>query len=234
MPKIIIVIILIAVGIFIFGIVLKGGFGKAPSFLTASKSSQSPCPDPLVLKTPVDIKQVTSILYPGQERGGDFKPHGGFRFDNAKSNSTEVRAPIDSVLTDASRYIEMNEVQYMFDFQTDCGIRYRFDHLLTLAPKFAAIVEKLPEAKVGDSRTTSVDSVNITQNEIIATEIGLKNNLNVFVDFGVYDSSGFKAFQNPNANALCWFNLLSPEDAAKVKSLPSADSQSGSKSTLCK
>ncbi len=34
------------------------------------------CPDPLI-KFPVDLSQATSILYPGQYRGQDYKPHGG-------------------------------------------------------------------------------------------------------------------------------------------------------------
>src|SRR5690348_2990501 len=39
------------------------------------------CPDPLNLKAPTDLSKVTAILYPGQTRGGNYKPHGGFRMD---------------------------------------------------------------------------------------------------------------------------------------------------------
>ena len=192
------------------------------------------CPNPLVLRTPIDINQVTSILYPGQERGGDFKPHGGFRFDNSQNNDIDVRIPMDAYITDGVRYIEMEEVQYMFDFQNDCGIRYRFDHLLVLSPKLAEIAEGLPEAKVDDSRTTHINKqIKVTANEVIATSVGLRNNNNVFVDFGVYDMRG-KVFSSPQDNAVCWFDFLPPEDSAKVKNLPPGDSISGSKSTLCK
>lgn len=68
MPKIIIGVVLLVLGIFAFGLVSKGGFGLPPS------KQLTECPDPLILQTPVDINKVTSILYPGQERGGDFKP----------------------------------------------------------------------------------------------------------------------------------------------------------------
>src|SRR3989344_4389817 len=101
----------------------------------------SRCPDPLVLEAPVDVRKATSILYPGQVRGGDFPRHGGFRFDTATSNAVEVKAPIDSVLSAASRYIERGEVQYLLDFETECGVRYRFDHISVLAPKFAEVIE---------------------------------------------------------------------------------------------
>lgn len=50
------------------------------------------CPDPLILQTPVDLTLATAILYPGQERGGDFKPHGGFRFDNSKNTTNMCRS----------------------------------------------------------------------------------------------------------------------------------------------
>lgn len=192
------------------------------------------CPDPLILQTPVDLNKVTTILYPGQERGGNFKAHGGFRFDGVTDNEVEVKAPMDANFTDASRYIEQGEVQYMLDFQNDCGIRYRFDHLLTLSPKFAGIVEKLPEAKEMDSRTTHIkDGIKVTQGEVIATAVGFKNSNNVSVDFGVYDMRG-KIFTSPQENAVCWFNLLSKEDAKIVRSLPPGDSKSGTQSTLCR
>ena len=237
--KIIIGVFLIVLGIFIFGFFSNGKdeFIKniKPKGNTPLQSIGAPaCPDPLVLQTPVDLSKVTSILYPGQERGGDFKPHGGFRFDNAKNNDIEVRIPMDAYITDGVRYIEMEEVQYMFDFQNDCGVRYRFDHLLVLSPKLAEIAEGLPEAKVDDSRTTHINKqIKVTANEVIATAVGLRNNNNVFVDFGVYDMRG-KIFSSPRDNAVCWFDLLPPEDSAKVKSLPPGDFISGSKSTLCK
>lgn len=192
------------------------------------------CPKPLILQTPVDINKATSILYPGQKRGGDFKPHGGFRFDNSENDQITVKAPIDAVVSEASRYIEQEEIQYMFEFVNSCGIRYRFDHLLVLEPKFAKIAEKLPKALVDDTRTTRVDPpLTVEKGEVIATAVGLRKSSNVFVDFGVYDMRG-KISQNPRENGICWFDLLSPEDAAKVKNLPPGDSQSGSKSNYCK
>lgn len=192
-----------------------------------------PCPQPLILQTPVDLSKVTAILYPGQERGGNFKAHGGFRFDNSKFDEIEVRAPMDALLSDAGQYIEQGEVQYLLDFQAPCGIRYRFDHLLILAPKFAKIAEKLPDGKVGDSRTARInEEVKVTTGEVVATGVGLRSG-NVFVDFGVYDMRG-KILSSPQDNAVCWFDLLKASDSAKVKSLPPGDSKSGSQSTLCK
>src|SRR5690349_11122272 len=44
------------------------------------------CPEQPILRMPADISKVTAILYPGQTRGGNYKPHGGFRFDNSDNN----------------------------------------------------------------------------------------------------------------------------------------------------
>ncbi|MBS3124483.1 hypothetical protein J4437_07700 [Candidatus Woesearchaeota archaeon] len=46
------------------------------------------CPEPLVLKVPVDLERVNGILYPGQVRGDDFKPHGGFATDGDGSHGS--------------------------------------------------------------------------------------------------------------------------------------------------
>lgn len=234
MLKIIIIVVFVILGVFIFGVVSRGGLGEPPSFLANKPTNQPPCTDPL-LQSPVDLNLVTSILYPGQERGGDFKPHGGFRFDNSKTDEIEVRVPMDAQFVEGGRYIEQGEVQYMFDFQSPCGIRYRFDHLLVLTPKFAKIAEKLPQPKENDSRTSRITSeVSVTTGEVIATAVGFRKTNNTFVDLGVYDLRGKNMYQNPRPYAICWFDLLPASASGKVKSLPPADSKSGSQSTLCK
>jgi|SRR3989344_5203344 len=217
---IIIVLIIVVLGaIFAFGALEDRELAKS-------------CPDPLTLSTPVDLALVTSILYPGQIRGGDFKRHGGFRFDSSKNDEIEVRAPIDSVLVAASRYLEEGEVQYLLDFETNCGIKFRFDHVLTLGPKLAQLAESLPEPKEHDSRTINTDKVELAEGDVIATAVGFEKTENVFVDFGVYEDNSM--FQAPNANALCWFDLLTAEDETKVKNFPPADGQSGKTSEYCK
>src|SRR5689334_10183642 len=35
------------------------------------------CDEPLTIVAPIDLTKATTQLYPGQMRGGDFKPHGG-------------------------------------------------------------------------------------------------------------------------------------------------------------
>lgn len=236
LPKILITIAVLVGLFFLVGFIIHGKDELLKGTPLENTSSQSQdtnsCPNPLVLQTPVDIDKVTGILYPGQERGGHFKWHGGFRFDSSSFDEIEVRAPLDAKITGASRYIEQGKVQYMFDFQTNCGLRYRFDHLVTLSPKLEEIARGLPEPKVDDSRTSRVNKdVSVTAGEVIATAVGYEDN--VFVDLGVYDTRGKNPFANFQENAICWFDMLEASDSTRVKSLPPSGPE-GSQSTLCK
>lgn len=205
-----------------------------------------PCDEPLKLTPPTDLKLATSLLYPGQYRGGDYKAHGGFRFDG-QSNNITVKIPLDAKLTNGSRYLEDGEVQYLFTFISDCGIAYRFDHLLTLSPKFAEIANKFPKAVPDDSRTTPINpGVSVTVGEVVATAVGFTKTNNVTFDFGVYDlrqrnqiskdPSWAKKPELANSQApyaICWFDLFPPEDSARIKSLP-ATGVEGKTSDYCK
>ena len=122
-------------------------------------SNPPACAEPFTMQPPIDFSRVTSVLYPGQYRGSQYKPHGGFRFDNNNDNNVSVKIPLDAMLIHGSRYGEGGEVQYLFTFVAPCGIMYRFDHLLTLTPKFQAIADTLPQPKEGDSRTTNLNKL---------------------------------------------------------------------------
>lgn len=203
------------------------------------------CPEPLSMQAPVNTSLATSVLYPGQTRGGDYKAHGGFRFDNADQNAVSVEAPMDALVVEASRYIERGEVQYLFTFINPCGIMYRFDHLLRLSPQMQRIADALPEAKEGDSRTTAVDpAIPVLAGEILATGVGFAETGNTFVDFGVYDLRQKNAASQDAdwaathsldlaQHAICWFDLLPGLDAERIRSLPAADSTSGATSDYC-
>lgn len=231
-----------------------GGSGKEAAWMQTENgwthSGDLPaCPSTIAL--PVDISQVTSILYPGQYRGGEYKPHGGFRFDTLTSNNTTITAPIDAEVIKGAHYSVGSDAQYVFDFVAPCGYMYRLGHLLTLSPKLQALADKLPVNPEGDSRDTPINPpVEFKAGEVIATATGITKNgsgpggINVFVDWGVYDlRAKNKASQNPEwaakhtydneQRAVCWFDLLSPENKAKVKALPPADQQSGTQSDYC-
>jgi hypothetical protein len=215
---------------------------SAPSNSSAGATPQSVCPTPL-LQTPVDLSRVTSILYPGQERGGNYKAHGGFGFDNATDNLVTVKIPLTGKITRVVRYRELGEVQYLFEFEGNCGVSFRFDHLRKLTAKFEAVVNAFPIKE--DTRTDLVSPpVAVMVGEVIATEVGFLKN--VFVDFGVYDMrQKNEASKDPawasahsqypaDSYGICWFNSLPQADSAAVKLLPSRDGQNGKTSDYCK
>jgi hypothetical protein len=205
------------------------------------------CKDPLALVSPVDIKKATAVLYPGQERSRNYKPHGGFRFDTSKNSDITVKAPYDGFLVEGSRYIEAGDVQYLFTFVNSCGVAYRFDHLLTLSPAMQQAANNLPAPKTDDSRTVAFDKpILIKAGDVIATAVGHAKSNNVSVDFGVYDLRNrneagkdkeyvqkHSAELSYAAYAVCWFDLLPAQDAAAVKALPAGDIVSGKTSDYC-
>lgn len=209
------------------------------------KASSSPpnCPTPLVFPSPADVKLASSVLYPGQERGGDYKAHGGFRFDGLTNNNVKMYAPFDGNLVQAARHTQGSEVQYSLYFINDCGVMYKFDHILELTDKFNKVMQSIPLKGEGDTRTTFINpSVFTSKGELVATKVGLSGN--VFVDFGVYDLRAKNGVDYSTRNyfnisqygeyGICWLNNLEGSDKTIVKSLPGADGQNGKKSDYCK
>lgn len=212
-------------------------------------SGQAPsCNDPVKFSVaPTDLSKATAVLYPGQSRGGNYKPHGGFRFDNSTNSDVTVKAIMDGYVVSGSRYIESGETQYVFTIENSCGIAYRYDHLATLSETMQKIADSLPEPKVDDSRTTKFESpIQVKSGDVIATSVGFKNNSNVSFDLGVYDyrqtneaakdANFVKTHQNELSQAgyaLCWFDMFSTSDSDLMKSLPAADANAGKTSDYC-
>ncbi len=201
-----------------------------------SNGAAADCPSPL-LQPPLDLSKVTSILYPGQTRGGDYKAHGGFRLDGAgQANQITVVSAIAGTVIRGVRYIEQGVVQYLFDIINPCGVMMRMDHLLELSPKFAAIADTLPPA-TASSATTQLSGYTVSAGEPIAKAIGLSGN--IFMDFGIYDLRS----RNPATThmtgelrpyGICWLDFLPAADKARVLSLPPTDGVSGITSDYCR
>jgi hypothetical protein len=215
------------------------------------------CPDPFTLKSPSpQLKQATALLYPGQERrgtfegmGGNYKPHGGFRFDNSKSDDIDVVVPIDGYVYRGSQYKLNGEIQYTFDFIHPCGYMIRLGHLRELSPTYKAYADKFPPAQEEDSRTERVDGFpKVKAGDLVGTSIGFKTTSNnAFFDLGVFDlrqtneASKDPAYQAKHAESrehfyygVCWLDMLPKDEAAYIKSLPPGDPTAGKTSDYCK
>lgn len=205
------------------------------------------CSQPLFSQSPAEPSKATSVLYPGQTRGGNYKPHGGLRFDTLKNDQVVVKMPFDATVYRGSQYIEAGEVQYMFDLINSCGMMVRLDHLLTLSDRFKGLAAQLP-APTESSRTERFNqSIEVKAGDIVATAVGFSKTKNVAFDFGVYDlrsendASKDRAYQQRYANfkelawhGVCWFDLLPSADSAALKALPSGDAASGKQSDYCR
>lgn len=202
------------------------------------------CSEQLVLSLPVPISDVASIMYPGQYRGGNFKPHGGFRMKST-SNDVNVVMPMDAKVVKAARYLEQAEIQYLFEFSNECQMRMRFDHLATLSSELQSVADTLPEAKPDESRTTNIDGPSLKKGTIVATRVGFVKNNNVSFDFGLFDDSkkneassdatwaSVHQFEN-DQHGVCWFDYLNESDRQSVLALPATDMTSGKTSDYCK
>jgi hypothetical protein len=196
------------------------------------------CATPL-LQAPADLSLATALLYPGQTRGGNYKSHGGFRFDRpGQNNNLTVTAAMAASVYRGARYIESGEVQYLFDFVAECGVMIRLDHLLTLSPKFQTIADGLPPASAS-SATTFITGQTVTAGETIATAVGFRNPANVSFDFGVYDLRKRNPATTTRTGELipygiCWLDHMSASNNALVRSLPPGDGVAGTTSDYCR
>lgn len=216
------------------------------------------CPEPFKLGSPSpQLKNATSMLYPGQERtgekfggqGGNYKPHGGFRFDKAqKTSDVQVVSAVNGYVYRGSQFLSEGELQYTFDVIHLCGYMIRVGHLRELSDTFKKYAEKFPPAQEGDSRTERVEGFpKVKSGDVIATAVGYNGGPNIFFDFGVFDlrqtneASKDPAYQARWASAkehfyygVCWLDMLPKSETDFAKSLPAGDPKAGKTSDYCK
>lgn len=212
------------------------------------KSIKTPptCPDQPMLSPPADMSKVSSILYPGQSRGGNYKPHGGFRFDNS-NNDIAVVSPVDGFLVRGSRYLAEGEVQYTVDIFHNCGVMIRLGHIRELSEKLSKIADTWPQPTESSATHGVNPPVQIKKGESLGTKVGIIKGRNVFFDLGVYDyrqqnsASNVAAFRSAHSSdkelswyAVCWLKGWLPKDTEdRLNSLPAADPKSGKTSDYC-
>lgn len=217
---------------------------KTSSTGKSSEDAQPSCDGSPTISLPVASQRIKSVLYPGQVRGNNFKPHGGFILNG--TNEVDVTLPLSAKIIDGVRYVETGEVQYMFDFEADCGFQFRLDHLNTLTAEFQKIADQLP-APTESSQTTKLNSDMFDAGTTVANKVGFIKTGNTSFDFGLYNMNQpndvSKQADWPNdfqhqtdlaTHGVCWFDFLSEKDEAVVRALPAGDSQQGANSTYCK
>jgi hypothetical protein len=206
------------------------------------KSGTAPkCKEPFKFDTtPVDMSQITAVGLPGAYRGFSYKAHGGFRAADATGGKVDVKMPMSAYLTGITRYYEgtlgmQPELQYMLDFENDCGVAFRFDHLYALTPDLQALAERTPEPKLNDTASTpgfTFEKVSLKSGQTVATEVGFRVAKNYGFDFGVYDyrernkisenkdwAAIHESFSAQHFHGVCWLPMLPDADAAKAEAM---------------
>jgi len=206
------------------------------------------CPAQPMLKAPADLTKATSVLYPGQTRG-QYKPHGGLRFDTVTDNKVTVTSPFDGYIIKASRNFAegTTEVQYGFDIMNNCGVMVRFGHFSELPDNLQAVVSKLPEPTVNSTVENVKPAIYIKQGDVLATKVGLISEKNTFFDWGVYDyrqqneaskSEVYKAAHPQRELAwygVCWLQgWLPSENEEMLSALPAGGGENGKTSDYCR
>lgn len=199
------------------------------------------CKDPFTFnQTPIDMAKVSAVGLPGAYRGYDYKAHGGFRLADRTDGYVDIKMPMDAKLIHIGRYYEQvpgqdYELQYILDFESDCGIAFRFDHLQTLSPTFQAYAEKAPAPKKNDTRgdpNTPAIRMPFKAGDLIATRVGFPTARNYGFDFGVYDyrqpneisknkqwAAIHQGFSAQHFYGVCWLPLLPAADAVKAETM---------------
>ena len=145
--------------------------------------------------------------------------------------------PMDAKLMNIGRYYERvpgqdYELQYIVDFENDCGIAFRFDHLHTLSPAFQTYADKSPEPKKDDTSGAPAAPIRkpFKAGDLIATRVGFPTAKNYGFDFGVYDyrkrneisknkqwADIHATFSASTFHGVCWLQMLPAADAAKAE-----------------
>jgi hypothetical protein len=211
------------------------------------------CPAQPMLKAPADLSKVTSVLYPGQTRGGtSYKPHGGLRFDTTKDNTITVTAPMDGYVINGTRFIvdRGTEIQYGFSIMNNCGVMNTLGHLRELSPDLQKVADTFPEATMSSATQNINPPLYVKQGDVLATKVGTLGDHNTFFDWGVTDyrqqneASKSQAYQSAHGEnngkdtawyAVCWLtDWLPASNQATLAKLPAGDSGSGKNSDYCK
>lgn len=197
------------------------------------------CPSLLLSRSPVDMQKVVAVGLPGAYRGYSYKAHGGFRVAPETTGKIDVVLPMDARLMGITRYYEAipgypDELQYLVDFENDCGVAFRFDHLQALSPELQKYAEKTPEPKKDDTRRDAQEPLNVPMKagDLVATAVGFPAAQNYGFDFGVYDyrerneisknsewAKIHEPFSAQTFHGVCWLPLLPSADAQRAETM---------------
>ncbi|MCI0809148.1 MAG: hypothetical protein J4N63_08335 [Chloroflexi bacterium] len=145
--------------------------------------------------TLTDLTQIASIVPAGSPSGGVIKPH-SYLHNKDLPGGKNVRVPVyaiaDSVLTSVAYYdTSVGTSEYLIFFDVTCEISYKFDHIMSVAPKILAVAPEIPSDTSEGNRTPAIT---FKAGELIGYANGAGGQ--GAWDFGVYDTTYTNQFAN--------------------------------------
>lgn len=129
----------------------------------------------------IEFDQIETVTPPGSIIEGSLKAHS---YINFKPDQVDIIAPTGMTLVAGAKYTQPEageKVQYILDFEADCGYQIRYDHI---SHPNAGITKQLPEPPGESTRTQSLESIDYSAGATIGSTDG--NGVQRQFDFGVY------------------------------------------------
>lgn len=202
------------------------------------------CRETTDVTMPVDMSELKGAWYPGQVRDKAYRTYARLLV-RSPVNDAVVKLPLSARLVSGRAYMEQGERQYALEFDANCNIRMRFDHLAVLSLHLADEVADLPLSNIDDLSMKPLGGKAYSQDEQIASRVGIFSVNRAWFDFGMYDftkqntvsstAAWPKDSEHQNADALhamCWIDLVRVADKQAFLQLPTAKLPENS-SDLC-
>jgi len=147
------------------------------------------CKNPTFKHDTIAFDEIEEVTPPGSIIAGSLKAHSYLNF---KSDTVEVVAPTNMTLVSGAQYIQPeapNKVQYLLDFEADCGYLVRYDHI---SHPNDEIVEQFSGNPQSTTHTQSLKPIDYESGMMIGFTDG--NGVQHQFDFGVYKTGHINAF----------------------------------------
>ena len=137
------------------------------------------CPSPLIDDGAlVDVSAVTSKLWPGQVRDGEYLVNGTFRWsgpDEPFPDGVTITMPFDGYITGAWQFLKAGSYLFGLNIVHPCGLMVRLSKMHDPSPEVkAAVLDAMGEAREKDSRETFYNpGIWLPKGTVLATSVGV-------------------------------------------------------------
>lgn len=163
---------------------------QLPSGQISKRENQTAnCSSFKLVRDTIEFDQIETITPPGSIIAGSLKAHS---YINFKPRQVDIIAPTGMTLVAGAKYTQPeagDKVQYLLDFEADCGYQIRYDHI---SHPNAEITAQLSGPPADTTQTQSLQSIDYPAGAKIGSTDG--NGVQRQFDFGVYKNGATNVF----------------------------------------